>query len=781
MASIKTSLNLIDNMSRILDRVTGKTDRMKMSIENTQRAMNRETRMAYTLDSASKSQERLKNTTERVTRSLEQQNNQMNKGTRIIYTLDEAGNAQARLANTTDRTTRILQRLSNLMNKKTNFAQNLNYEARMLELLKAKYDNQIQVVRRLQKEYEKAVATHGKFHYSTQKLKNQLIDAQIQEIKMADAVDKATRELEEQNNQMKKNAKSTDVLGNKLNRLMITLGAVFSVRKIMQLSDEMSNIRARLDLMNDGLQTTAELQDKIFQSAQRARGQYQATADAVSKMGILAADAFASNDEVIAFVEQLNKHFKISGTSAQGQAAAMLQLTQAMGQGVLRGEELNSVFEQAPTIIQSIAKYLDVPIGKIRELAQEGKITSQIVKNAMFATAEETNAKFAQMPMTFSDVSAVIGNTLLQTFEPALQIIGRGAQFIYDNWSVLEPVFWGVASALTVFTGALIAHKIATWLAVEANRAFITSLLTNPIFYIAIAIGVVIGLIYRWVKAVGGIQIAWQIAVDKILTALDWLKIGFFTGVYWVINMLDKMKLGFMKANVAIQNYMDDMNIKVLTILQNMVNRAIKIINGFISVLNKIPGISIEAISELTFAATAKAEIEARKGARTTDLAAYEADIESRIAERDAKLSKMVADARAATAERQAAIKAAQAEVSVAAKDNTFEGMFGHLLKNIPEPKLGGLDELNKNAKKTADNTKAIKDSIDISQEDLKWMRDLAEQEVINRFTTATLAPQISINFTGDIRETADVDGIVKHIEDILTEQINIAAEGVHS
>ena len=762
MASIKTSLNLIDNMSRIIDRVTGKTDRMKMSIENTQRAMNRETRMAYTLDSASKSQERLKNTTERVTRSLEQQNNQMNKGTRIIYTLDEAGNAQARLANTTDRTTRILQRLSNLMNRKTNFAQNLNYEARMLELLKAKYDNQIQVVRRLQKEYEKAVATHGKFHYSTQKLKNQLIDAQIQEIKMADAVDKATRELEEQNNQMKKNAKSTDVLGNKLNRLMITLGAVFSVRKIMQLSDEMSNIRARLDLMNDGLQTTAELQEKIFQSAQRARGVYTATASAVSQMGILAADAFASNDEVIAFVEQLNKHFKISGTSAQGQAAAMLQLTQAMGQGVLRGEELNSVFEQAPTIIQSIAKYLDVPIGKIRELAQEGKITSQIVKNAMFATAEETNAKFAQMPMTFSDVSAVIGNTLLQTFEPALQIIGRGAQFIYDNWSILEPIFYGLASALTVFTGALITHKIATWYAEAANRAFIKSLISNPLFYIAIVLGVIIGLIYRWVKAVGGIQIAWQIAVDKILTALDWLKIGFFTGVYWVMDMLDKMKLGFMIANVAIQNYMDDMNVKVLNILQNMVNGAIGIINKFIGTLNKIPGVSIDAISEVTFATTAKAEIEARKAQRTAELAKYRADIEASIAERDAALRQMKAEARAATAQRQAEIRAAQE----AAKEKGLDLNLGDMAKNIA---------------KIADDTGDIKDSVDISQEDLKWMRDLAEQETINRFTTATLAPQISINFTGDIRETADIDGIIGRLEEILTEEINIAAEGVHS
>lgn len=637
MASIRTSLNLIDNMSRVLDRVTGKTDRMKRSIDSAKRVMNRETK--------------------------------------IVYTLDSAGRAQARLA---------------------------------------------------------------------------------------DATSRATHRLEQQNNIMNKSSNNTDIFSKKLNKLMLTLGTVFSVKKIIQLSDQITNTTARLNLMNDGLQTTAELQEKIFQSAQRARGVYTATASAVSQMGILAADAFASNDEVIAFVEQLNKHFKISGTSAQGQAAAMLQLTQAMGQGVLRGEELNSVFEQAPTIIQSIAKYLDVPIGKIRELAQEGKITSQIVKNAMFATAEETNAKFAQMPMTFSDVSAVIGNTLLQTFEPALQIIGRGAQFIYDNWSILEPIFYGLASALTVFTGALIAHKIATWYAEAANRAFIKSLISNPLFYIAIVLGVIIGLIYRWVKAVGGIQIAWQIAVDKILTALDWLKIGFFTGVYWVMDMLDKMKLGFMIANVAIQNYMDDMNVKVLNILQNMVNGAIGIINKFIGTLNKIPGVSIDAISEVTFATTAKAEIEARKAQRTAELAKYRADIEASIAERDAALRQMKAEARAATAQRQAEIRAAQE----AAKEKGLDLNLGDMAKNIA---------------KIADDTGDIKDSVDISQEDLKWMRDLAEQETINRFTTATLAPQISINFTGDIRETADIDGIIGRLEEILTEEINIAAEGVHS
>ena len=160
----------------------------------------------------------------------------------------------------------------------------------------------------------------------------------------------------------------------------------------------MTTTRARLDLMNDGLQTTAELQDMIMESANRSRASYQTTADAVAKMGVMAGDAFSSNEELIMFSELINKQFAIAGTSAAGIDAAMLQLTQAMSSGVLRGEELNSIFEQAPTIIQTIADYLGVPIGKIREMAAEGQITSEIVKNAMLASADEINARFDSRP-----------------------------------------------------------------------------------------------------------------------------------------------------------------------------------------------------------------------------------------------------------------------------------------------------------------------------------------------------------------------------------------------
>ena len=258
--------------------------------------------------------------------------------------------------------------------------------------------------------------------------------------------------------------------------------AAISVQKVIELADSMTSTRARLDIMNDGLQTTDELQSMIMKSANRSRAAYQTTADAVSKMGIMAKDAFSNNDELIKFTELINKQFTIAGTSAAGIDAAMLQLTQAMSSGVLRGEELNSVFEQAPTIIQTIADYLDVPIGKIRDMAAAGQITSTIVKNAMLASADEINAKFEAMPMTFAQVWTIAKNIALEAFTPVIQAIGSGAQWIYDNWSTIAPIFWGLASAALAYAVALGIQTAATWIADGAAKDYFTTQLTNPLF-----------------------------------------------------------------------------------------------------------------------------------------------------------------------------------------------------------------------------------------------------------------------------------------------------------
>ena len=267
------------------------------------------------------------------------------------------------------------------------------------------------------------------------------------------------------------------------------------VSGIVRMSDEMTQTTARLNLMNDGLQSTADLQELIYQSAMRSRGAYNATADAVAKMGLLAGDAFSSNQETIAFVEQLNKQFKIAGTSAEGQAAAMLQITQAMGSGVLRGEELNSVFEQAPTIIQSIADYLGVSVGEIRSMAQEGELTASVVKSALLSSAEETNQKFSEIPLTWSDVWTQASNMAIMALQPLLEAI---------NWVANNiEVMLAAAAAFALFAVAANWTKIcaAATKALTAAQKMLNAVMSlNPIVLIIGSIIILIGVIAAYIN-----------------------------------------------------------------------------------------------------------------------------------------------------------------------------------------------------------------------------------------------------------------------------------------
>lgn len=190
-----------------------------------------------------------------------------------------------------------------------------------------------------------------------------------------------------------------------------------------QTADELTSIRSRLNLINDGSQTTAEIMNKVFDAAQRSRGSYTDMADSVAKLNMLAKDAFSSNDEAIAFVEQLNKQFKISGASVQEASAAMYQLTQSMAAGKLQGDEFHSIMENAPLLAQSIANEMGLTVGQLKEMSSQGLITSDIIKEALFSSAEETNAKFAEIPMTFAEVGQSIQNELIQAFQPVLEQI----------------------------------------------------------------------------------------------------------------------------------------------------------------------------------------------------------------------------------------------------------------------------------------------------------------------------------------------------------------------
>ena len=313
------------------------------------------------------------------------------------------------------------------------------------------------------------------------------------------------------------------------------IGAIKVGQSILKLSDSMAQTKARLDLMNDGLQSTEQLQQMIFASAQRTRTSYQDTANVVAKLGQNARDAFSSNAETIQFAENLNKQFVIAGASQQEIASASLQLTQALGSGVLRGEELNAVFEAAPNVIQTIADYMDKPIGEIRGMAAEGQITADIVKNAMLQATDEINEKFNSMPMTYEQAWTQIKNAGMDAFDNllgkvneflnsdfgqdllsgvingfyflsdiagrAIDLIVAGASFIKENWDLVGPVIMGVAAALAIYYGVLLLTKAAEVVMAIAQWAVNAAMYACPLVWIIGLIIVLVAAIYMAVAA----------------------------------------------------------------------------------------------------------------------------------------------------------------------------------------------------------------------------------------------------------------------------------------
>lgn len=555
---------------------------------------------------------------------------------------------------------------------------------------------------------------------------------------------------------------AASALWSKLKGVAVSVGIAFSAQKVIGLADTYTQTTARLNLMNDGMQTTAQLQDKIFASAQRSRTAYQVTADTVSKLGQRAADAFSSNDETIQFAENLNKQFVIAGASQQEIESASLQLTQALGSGVLRGEELNAVFEAAPNVIQTIADYMGVPIGQVRELASEGEITSQIVKNAMLGATNEINEQFAAMPMTYQQVWTSVQNTLLQAFQPIIQAIGKGATFIYDNWSAIAPVFYGLAVGILVATAAWGIYTAVTWLSVAANRALLVSMLSNPFLWIAIVIGAIVAAIYKWVQSVGGIKVAWLMCVNAVLTHADRLKLGLMLAWNMIRGGMLDSALAFDSFRVKVQNTLGNLKVKALTILQDLVNGAIDRINKLIGMANKIPGISFDLLGHVEFATGAGIEEQMKQQERAAELARKEDAYTKAKADWKGDYDRAVRAADDARMQRQAAIEGAKADAAKrAAEDDSSSGAY-----------------VADNTGKTAGNTARMADTMDAMDEEIKYMRDAAEQEAINRFTLAELKIDLTNNNT--LKTETDFDRMNGMLNNLTDEILSTAAEGGH-
>lgn len=651
---------------------------------------------------------------------------------------------------------------------------------------------QVRETRRLQKEYSVLSGQAGTSQKALTKLRNQISQSQKQEYSYSMAIAKTRQELQKASVQeelnraaiLKKEAalkkaeeslkrtqkaseseSSLNKMWSSLRNAAVMTGGIKLVKDIMSAADQQSALNARIHMMNDGLQTTEELQKRIYQAAQASRGSYNNTAGMVGKFGTLAPDAFNSSQEIVDFAEQINKQLTLSGASGAGADAAVLQLTQALSAGVLRGEELNSVLEQAPTIAQTIAEYMGVNIGKMRELASEGKITSDVVKNALFSAAEETNAKFAEIPMTFAQLWQSGMNAVQQASMPALQAIAKGAALIYNNWDKVAPVLLGVAAAAGIVAVALGAQAAAAWIAKKANTELMASLLANPLTWVALGIGVVVALIYRWIQAVGGMTVAWLIFKNYILTVWDEIELSYMAGYFavqgWMTNMYVKMYT--IGANIG--DAMGDMKVNVLTHIEGMVNGAINLLNSFINAVNAIPGVAIGAISQVSFAASASAKNEASKAARASNVAALNAAAEKDAAQRERYLSSLERQAERNRMERLAGIASAKA-ASNAAGASSGAGSAG-----IPGYSGKGAGNIGKVG--SVGNVKNVEGEISLADEDMKLYRDLAERRYMNQVELKTLAPNINVTLPAGASGQMKPQDVADYIKKMLIEQMN--------
>lgn len=595
--------------------------------------------------------------------------------------------------------------------------------------------------------------------------RQELAQATVKLDKMEGSIKQSNQAQQGFNRSLRSGSDAAGALWNKIGGIAAAIGGFSAIKNLINLSDQQTMINARLNLIVDDGGSISDLQNQIMASAQRARASYSDTADIISKIGLRASDAFRNNNEIIRFSETLNKMYVIAGASQEEMRSANLQLVQALGSGILRGEEFNAVFEAVPNVMQAVAEYMQQPIGALKDLAADGQISADIVKNALFAAAEETDKKFNQIPMTWSQMWTTITNTALQAFGPVIDAIGRGAQYIYDNWSTLEPVFWGLLGAVGALTIAFGIWKIYTWAQTAAMYGLSAALTATGIGAIVVAIGLVIGAIAKWVQSCGGLKVAWLKVVDKVLTSWDACKLAFMLGVNYIKNLWNGLQLAWASAVVAIQNWTGDLKVKVLTILQNMINGAIDIINNFIGLLNKIPGVNIDLISQMTFAATAAAENDAAKKIRSDDLERYK--------------NQIVSDMQARTLDFRLAQQKAQddhlkrlAGITVAYNDATANN-------TDPNSGMPDWDSMMQNVGDTAANTARTADALDIADEDLKYIRDLAERDIIDRTTVASITVDMG-GVTNQLTSDMDIDGVMEVMANHLRDNLVVAAEGVH-
>ena len=638
--------------------------------------------------------------------------------------------------------------------------------------------------------------------------------------RMAEECQKAAQEEEKLNQGIRQGTFAMDGLLGKAKSLAVSLGTAAGIRQLWSLSDQMTSTVARLDLIVDDGGSVNELEAKIMASAQRSRAAYLDTASAIANMGANAGSAFNGNDELISFMEQVNKQFVIGGASTQGQSAAMLQLTQAMAAGVLRGEELNSILENAPGIARAIEQYMGIAEGSIKSYAEQGLVTSVIVKNALFAAADETNAKFEGMPKTWGQVWIGMQNQALTAIDPilekinllanspqlqsgingllnglkmvavvggaALDILINGSSFVADNWGWIGPIMWGVVAVLIAYGGylaitsaleaasniqkgiaavAAYAHAEATKAEARAEAAATAAqyglnaaLLTCPITWVVVGVIALVAAINHFagtsVSATGLICGAVAVAGAFIGNTVIGLLNALITMVWTIFAapFLGIIEFVLNAANGGFNSFGDG--------VANLIGQII----GWFLNLGKVVTTIIDAIFG-------------------TDFTAGLESLQNTVTAWGKNDSAITLDKSAPTIDYR--FEYGSAWDSGYSFGQGIEDKVGSLFSYTPEDYTGTgldnfmLDGLGNDVGAIADNTSGMAGALEVSGEELKYLRDIAERDAINRFTTA----EVKIDMTGmtnKIDGSMDLDGVIRELTDGFSEALVTAAEGVH-
>lgn len=581
---------------------------------------------------------------------------------------------------------------------------------------------------------------------SMQEQKDTLGELASAATKAAEAAQKATTANRDHKKSTDEAKKSADQLTQSLKSLVASYVSIQGLKKAVDLSDSLVSMRARLDRMNDGLQTTQELETMIYQSAQRSRGSFTDTMGLVSQLGTMAGDAFSSSKEIVQFAEQLNKQLALSGASGSSAQAAILQLEQGLASGVLRGDELNSVMEQAPAIAKSIADYMHVSVGELREMGSQGQITADIVKNALFAAAKDTNEEFEKTPMTWAQVWTVASNTAVRALDPLLTAIN----WVANNLDVAIPLVVSLGAAFGVLLIAANWTNIlatATKTAASMQAFYNAVMAANPIALTAAAVLVLVAALYGGVAAFNKLTGS-SISATGIITgafttmgavALNTFVVPVWNGFAALINFFLNSTDNFGQSFTIMLN---DLYISFLQWVQG-------IAQAFEKLVQKIPVIGehfgfTEGLGFNSYVEQKKNENQNRKNSMGwTD---YMKPIEN------FDLGK--------------SYKAGYNWGANLGKS----GLMGTGTGELEIPQAADVKDLLGNIDK---NTGKIAKTVDLSDEQIKMLVDVAERKYVNNVNLTSQTPMITVQGQNTGNTEKDARNLADNLRDLLLDMMN--------